>query len=165
MAFALDAFAVHPAVEQGGGRIAGPVAVEHNARQGRLGERTEDLVVVDSEHGRFIRHLDAAMAARVEDVLTQRIVRRQDPDRPRQARQPCADPLDGRFLLLGRHGHVMPHRAVEARLLRQPCKGRLPPARPVEVVVTHESKVAQSAFHQMLRAHARDRGIVGLHPG
>ena len=97
--------ALHHAIEPAGGFVADSLRIGDHARQRRIAQAAQQLVVVDADDRRLLGHGDIVAAAGVEHMLPAQVVGGKDAHRLRQRVQP----LEQSRLIL------FPHLAVPAR--------------------------------------------------
>src|SRR5262249_33820608 len=124
----------------------------------RRAQVAEVRVVIDSEHGHFMRHTEPRAAARIENVMPAVIVRRENSHWFSQLFQPLGNlllllfprPLPAPTTIPGEHFtllSVLPHKldeVITAKILR-----RIFPARPAA-----EGETFQAALLQVVVADA-----------
>ena len=161
-----DDSAIHQAVQEGRRHVAGAARIRDDARQRRVGQLAELLVVVHAHDRHFVRHGHAGASACLEHFAAHQVVARHDPDGLRQRGDPSSDLLRVQVPLVGvsrRHGQAQ-HVAGIARTACEPAEALAAPIRPVESVVAAIREMPKAALVEMCEGGLGDRRVIGLHP-
>jgi hypothetical protein len=93
-------FASHEFFEDGAGFVAGAPSVGCYAGQGREGEGAEEFIVVDTEHGDFVRDVDGEAAAGIEHLAAEDIITSEDCERARLTEEPLAEGFEAGIFII-----------------------------------------------------------------
>ena len=140
-----------------------------DAREGRIGQVAEHVVVVDAEHGHVLGDGDLDVAAGVQDLLPADVVARHQADRLGQGLDPLRHlGLGGASPLLQRHRPDRPALAGglvdvtdEARLLDQGGEGARAVVGVVRAGEAAEGEVAETPLEEMLDRQPGHGDVVG----
>ena len=163
------AFACHQPGQQGGGLETDPLGVQDHARQGKVRQFAEDLVLVHADDGHLVRYGHIHLAAAVQDLPSADIVACHDAAGFRQILEPghqiqlkALAVILVTVCLAGSKRPAVFERLAGKSRLRNPF-GEADPAhvRPIGAIEPAEREIPEPALQQVLRREASHKPFVG----